>query len=586
MNHKKIFWQIFPAYIFIVVMSLVVVLFFSTAKVKKLSIEQKQKDLESMAMLVAERVPFADESDIDKYCETTGSRIGCRITIVAAGGKVLGDTERKPQNMDNHIDREEIKTAFTGQAGITIRFSDTLKKNMLYVAVPMYDSANNIYAVARVSVSNDSINEVIDNVADSIIKTGFITALVAAVVSLIISRQISRPLAALRDGALRFKAGNLEHRLAVEGSYESATLAVTMNNMAYELDRRIKDITQQRTRQQAILSSMTEAVVAVDNHKIVIMANEAAMDMFNMPSDCVGRSLEQAARHSELHSIVDMMLLEKSAILNKEITIFKDAAQIILQTHATMLTSGDEQIGVLVVLNNVTQIKKLENIRKEFVANVSHELKTPITSIKGFVETLRDGAINDTQNAVKFLDIISRQTLRLESIIEDLLALSRIEQLEDGSQIELQMQSVKPVLAGAVAICRKKADDKSISINMRCDDDVAASLNRNLLEQAVVNLIDNAIKYSDSGAVIDVSAALEGKRVVINVKDSGCGIPQAEFPRLFERFYRVDKARSRDLGGTGLGLSIVKHIVNAHKGSVTVESKVAVGSTFTIKIPV
>ncbi len=585
MSHKKIFSQIFPAYIFIVVMSLGVVLFFSTREVRKLSIEQKQKGLEMMAMLVAERVPLAAESQIDNYCETMGKRIGCRITIVTDGGKVLGDTEKKPQSMDNHIDREEIKAALAGRTGITIRFSDTVKKSMIYVAVPIFGDDGGVKAVARVSVANNLVNEMIDKVADSIIKVGIVTAAAAALLSLIVSRRISRPLISLRAGAERFAAGNLEHRLAVDGSYETAVLAVSMNKMAYELDRRIKDVTEQRARQQAILSSMTEAVVAVDNNKIIIMANDAAVDLFNMQPDCVGRVIEQAVRNSELHSIVDLMLMEKSAILNKEITIFKDTRQIILQTYATLLTGGDEQLGVLVVLNNVTQLKKLENIRKEFVANVSHELKTPITSIKGFVETLRDGAINDAENALKFLEIISRQTQRLESIIEDLLALSRIEQLEDGSRLELERQSVRPILSGAIAICRKKADDKSISINMRCDKDNPLAVNRNLLEQAVVNLIDNAIKYSENGAAIDVAAAVEGGWAVITVQDNGCGIPQTEFARLFERFYRVDRARSRELGGTGLGLSIVKHIVNAHKGTVTVESKVGLGSTFTIKLP-
>ena len=585
MAHKRIFWQIFPAYMVVAVLSILTVLFFSTKEIEKQNLLQMQKDLEAMARLVADRVSIAEESRIDAYCDKLGSKIGRRITVVSSTGRVLGDSEKKPSSMDNHIDRKEIQVALKGEVGINIRFSDTLKQKMLYVAVPVVDEDGHVSAVARVSVSNEFINEIIGSVVDGIIGVGLLTAIAAAVVSILISRRISEPLVVLRQGAEQFKTGDLKHRLSVEGCYETATLAHTMNNMANELDNKINDIINQRTRQKAILSSMTEAVVAVDNTKTLIMANGAARELFDIPDDSIGRVLEQVARNPELHQVVDTMLKHRSSILDEEITIFKNNQPAILQVHATVLSSETEDIGVLVVLNNVTQLKKLENVRKEFVANVSHELKTPITSIKGFVETLRDGAINDSQNAVKFLDIIARQTNRLESIIEDLLALSRIEQLEDVKQVELEKQTVKPVLSAAISVCQKKAKDRSVNIHCDCNEAVEARINRNLLEQAVVNLVDNAVKYSDKEQDVLVSAVTEDDAVVIKVKDHGCGIPEEEFARLFERFYRVDKARSRELGGTGLGLSIVKHIVKAHKGSVTVKSKPGEGSEFCINLP-
>jgi two-component system, OmpR family, phosphate regulon sensor histidine kinase PhoR len=585
MANKKLFWQIFPASISIILLVVISVMFFSTRVIKKHNIASIRNDLESMAKLVADRVLITDDEFIDDYCNKLGEQINRRITVVSTTGKVLGDTEKRPNAMDNHIDRPEIQVSLRGDIGSSMRFSDTVKKYMLYVAVPVVSPDDEIVAVARVSVSDESVNAVIDSVVDSIIWIGFFTSLAAAAAAVVISDKMSKPLVILRKGAEEFKRGNLKHKITVEGNYEAAKLALTLNSMAKDLDAKIYDITAQRTRQDAILSSMTEAVVAVDNARTLIMANEAARDLFNIPANAIGRSLEQVARNPQLRQIVDIMLKERSSILDKEITIFKDNDPLILLVHATVLSSDEEDIGVLVVLNNVTQIKKLENIRKEFVANVSHELKTPITSIKGFVETLRDGAVNDTENATKFLDIIARQSNRLESIIEDLLALSRIEQLQDQQEVELVVGCVKPVLSAAIAVCQRKADDKSISIECSCEDNVITAINRNLLEQAVVNLIDNAVKYSDSGQKVEVFGNTDDDYVVIRVRDHGCGIPQDEFPRLFERFYRVDKARSRDLGGTGLGLSIVKHIVKAHKGTITVSSELGKGSEFCLRLP-
>lgn len=585
MKRRKIFWQIFPAYIAVVIASLAAVLYFSAKEINDLSLQEKQRNLTAMAKIVAERVSVMQEAGIQDYCKDIGESAGVRITIIDSKGKVLGDTDKKPRMMDNHIDREEIQDALNGETAMNLRYSDTTKMQMLYVAVPMYNQSGKIEAVARVSVSNESVREVIDGVTDSVINAGIITALIAAVVSLLISKRISSPISSLREGAKRFRQGQLEYRLPTEGSYETVSLAKTMNEMADELNKRIKHITEQQAKVNAILSSMTEAVIAVDNRNVVIMANNAAIELFDMPVDCVGRTIEEAARDPQLQKTIEKMIADKTDVCDTELMIFKQGRQIVLQVHGTLLLIEDIQIGVLVVLSNVTRIKRLENIRKEFVANVSHELKTPITSIKGFVETLRDGAINDKENAAKFLDIIARQTSRLEAIIEDLLALSRIEQMQDNTEVELEKSFVKPIVYGAVAACKLKADNKGISVNVSCDDQAMAKVNPNLIEQAIINLIDNAIKYSDNGQKVEVYGQIEDGKTVITVKDYGCGIDADDLERIFERFYRVDKARSSSLGGTGLGLSIVKHIVNAHKGRVDVQSKQGEGSSFKIILP-
>jgi two-component system phosphate regulon sensor histidine kinase PhoR len=242
-------------------------------------------------------------------------------------------------------------------------------------------------------------------------------------------------------------------------------------------------------------------------------------------------------------------------------------------------------VGVLVVLNDITRLRKLENIRKEFVANVSHEIRTPITAIKGFVETLRDGAMQNPQDGERFLGIIQNHVLRLEALVEDLLSLSRIEEETEREEIVLEEKPLKEVLAGALQLCQVKAEPKQIRMELSCAEEVAAKINPSLLEQAVVNLLDNAVKYSEAGKRIWVQVESSPQEVLIRVRDEGCGIEKQHLERLFERFYRVDKARSRKLGGTGLGLAIVKHILEAHGGRVTVESQPGRGSTFTLHLP-
>ncbi|MEX2561444.1 MAG: ATP-binding protein, partial [Pirellulales bacterium] len=254
--------------------------------------------------------------------------------------------------------------------------------------------------------------------------------------------------------------------------------------------------------------------------------------------------------------------------------------------HGTALRdAGGHSIGAVIVLNDVSRLRQLENMRRDFAANVSHELKTPVTSIKGFVETLLDGAMRDSQDSERFLRIIARQADRLDSIIEDLLSLSRIEKEGDAADLVLTLAELRGVLESALHDCDSKASERGIRIALSCDDGLQARINPPLLEQAVTNLLDNAIKYSEPAGEVQLSGQTAGGEVLIVVRDQGCGIAEEHLSRLFERFYRVDKARSRKLGGTGLGLAIVKHIVLAHRGQVTVESAPSAGSTFTIHLP-
>jgi two-component system phosphate regulon sensor histidine kinase PhoR len=355
--------------------------------------------------------------------------------------------------------------------------------------------------------------------------------------------------------------------------------------MAEQLQERIRTTVRQSNEQNAVVGSMVEGVLAVDLQERIISVNKATCQLLGIDQvQAQGRSLQEVIRNADLRRFVTRVLRGNQAI-DDDVVLHGTHEGVLQARGAVLHDAGGNAIGAVVVLNDVTEFRRLEHIRRDFVANVSHELKTPITSIKGFVETLLDGGMHNAEDTERFLKIVAKQADRLNSIIEDLLSLSKIEQGEDTSDILLMNAPLGDVLAAAVHECEGRAAEREIQIRMACNDDVFAKVNGPLLEQAIINLLDNAIKYSEPGHEVQLLGSQTGGEVTITVADSGCGISAEHLPRIFERFYRVDKARSRKLGGTGLGLAIVKHIVQAHGGRVAVKSAPGVGSTFTIHLP-
>jgi two-component system phosphate regulon sensor histidine kinase PhoR len=329
---------------------------------------------------------------------------------------------------------------------------------------------------------------------------------------------------------------------------------------------------------------MDEGVLAVDHTGKILSLNDACGRLLGVEAEKVrGRLVHEVVRTHNLLEFVDRTLLSAARV--EEDVELRQPDNRWIHAHGTLLHDpAGNKIGALIVLHDITRLRHLENVRRDFVANVSHELRTPITSIKGFVETLLAEELGDKETSLRFLRIVLKQADRLDAIINDLLLLSRVERGSDEHAIELEPEPICPVLRSAVEMCERKATDKQVRIELSCADDLAASINAPLLEQAVVNLLDNAIKYSTPGSQVRIAATADAAEVVIRVQDEGCGIEAKHLPRLFERFYRVDKARSRELGGTGLGLAIVKHIVAAHRGTVEVQSSVGRGSTFAIRL--
>ncbi len=585
---KRLLWQLYPSYLLITLISLMAVSLFASSAFKQFFLERTAADLISRAHLLEKQmgnyIAPLDEMSVDSICKAVGEQSLTRITVILPSGKVVGDSEEAPENMNNHADRFEVAEALLGNVGTSNRYSSTLRQDMMYLAIPL-EKNNEVIAVLRTSIPITSIYDELKSIQ---IQIGFgylLIALLAAGVSLFVSKRISRPIEEMKKGAEQFARGDLAYRMPVPDTEEMRGLAEAMNQMAAQLDDRIKTAIKQRNELEAVLSSMEEGVIAIDRDEKIISINQAAARMFKSnPSDLEQLSIQEVIRNTELQKIV------KSALgsgdhTEGDIVLYQDEESILNVQTASLIDENERFIGILIVLNDVTRLRRLENMRKEFVSNVSHEIKTPLTAIKGFVETLSCGAMENPDKAKRFLNIIEKHVNRLVAIIEDLMRLSVIEQKDKNEDIKLEKGKIRSVIKTAIQVCQAKAEAKKIKVNLICPEYISAGIDPPLLEQAAVNLLDNAIKYSEAGGLIQIEAITTDTEVCISFKDYGIGIPKEHLPRLFERFYRVDKARSRKLGGTGLGLAIVKHIIQTHGGNVTVESNPGKGSNFVIHLP-
>jgi len=586
---RSLVWKIYLTYLILIALCAVLMTAYALESAKTFQLRRTRQDLESRAWFVkeaaAERLRRGEKDGIDALCKALGAASSTRVTVIDPSGAVIGESQADITTMENHADRPEVQTALAGSVGASERQSPTIKVATFYVAVPITVDGR-IVAVARVAEPLDAVYSALARTYLSMIAGAAAVAVLAAGIGLLLSRSITKPLFDLKAGADRFARGDLRYKLLIPESREMAGLAEALNVMASQLDEKIRTVNRQKSELQAVLSSMTEGILAVDGDQRIVMTNHAAVTLLGATvSDATGRLLQEAVRNVDVLRVVNDVLSSQEPV-QLEITTRQDGGRLIEVHGSTLRDAAGLKIGALLVIADVTRLRRLESIRRDFVANVSHELKTPVTSIKGFVETLREGALVDPERASRFLDIVAKQADRLNAIIEDLLTLSRIEQESERYEIVRQEVRLCDAVQSAVTLCQPKAEAKNIAVAVACSRDIVAKVNELLIEQAVTNLIDNAIKYSQPGSSVQVQAARTASEVVITVRDRGCGIPAEHLPRIFERFYRVDKARSRSLGGTGLGLAIVKHIAQAHGGTVAVESTLGEGSAFTIRMPV
>ncbi|MGE4519514.1 MAG: ATP-binding protein [Desulfobacteraceae bacterium] len=588
-SKKKLFWQIYPSYLIVIIICTAIGSYYASSSIKTFFYSQVENSLYEKSELFIpvvkkELLNGASQEDLDALCVDAGKRAGLRFTIVDFKGKVLGDTEESPEKMENHRERPEIRAAYSGKKEANIRYSDTLKQKMLYAALPVYIEGN-VAGVLRSSVSLESIGKELFMTNFKIGAAGVIIALLATFISFIFSLKITKPIVEMKNGAKDFSKGNLETKLFVPSSKELGELAETLNLMAEELNERLKTESRNRNELETVFSSMTEGVLALDTNERIMRLNQSALDIFSMQlQEIKNKNVYELVRDSELYKFIRDSVKTENHISSD--LMYGKKKEKILNAHSSPLKDEkNKRIGTLFVIQDVTRIRQLENMRRDFVANVSHELKTPMTAIKGFVETIRESGDLEKERVDRFLSIIDKNVDRLINIINDLLDLSWIEKNEESEVIKFRQESVFEIVDSAVKICEPSAINKNIEIRAVIDPEVKISVNRVLFENALTNLIDNAVKYSDEGKTVKIMAKETSSDLLISVEDQGIGIPSMEHQRIFERFYRVDKGRSRKMGGTGLGLAIVKHVMNIHKGSIELSSVPGRGSCFSLRVP-
>ncbi len=580
---NKIFSRIFTTNLFIISVVVILFLWLFNFYFTSFYYLEKESDLESRAILFSELLgTYTDFRDVDLslICKELKQDTKTRYTVINKNGSVLGDSDENPKSMDNHLSRPEVLDANNGKIGTSIRYSNTVKEKMLYLAI--LQNINGEQIIIRTSVPLNSLKSNISLLTSEIIKSSIYILIATLGISLFISRKIANPLEKMVVNAMAFSKGEFQSRIKPSNTIEINSLAKSLNIMATQLDERIKLITLQKNENDAILASMAEGLVAVDYSNKIIKTNDFFRDLFELKGRAVGLDINNVIIDKKFLKFYKDLANHKN-IDNKEVTIDNIKNKTILCSATMLKDQEDNFIGHVIVVNDITKLRNLEKVRQEFVANVSHELKTPITALKGYVETLKD--VDNDEDKNYFLNILDKQTSRMNSIINDLLELSRLEESVDKGDIEIFENNILDLINDAINECEYAANKKQIKLHINCSSSIIFNLNKRLIQESVVNLIYNAIRYSDNEKIVKVDVKIISNNLHISVKDKGIGIPKNELDHIFKRFYCVDKSHSKATGGTGLGLSIVKHIMNLHSGKVVVESNVGEGSNFTLIIP-
>ena len=511
------------------------------------------------------------------------SKSGARVTIIASDGRVLADSESETGTMENHGGRDEVQRAFQTGEGRAIRESVSVKRPLIYYAV-RESLPDGTPIVLRLALPVEGIDESLWQFRTSLWLWSLLIFLIAGGVALLMSRSYADRVERLREFSLRVAEGDFRP-LSADGTGDTLeALGASLNQTAARLDRTIRTLTEERNLSSAILGSMVEGVAVVNAAERLVFANPGFASILGLDVPPVaGSSLLEVVRQTELIGAVRRVLAGEPRV-ESEISTGTLRQHFFAATVASV--RAGETSGAVIVLHDITELRKLERIRRDFVANVSHEFRTPLTAIQGFAETLIAGALDDPQNRGRFLNIILEHARRLARLTEDLLKLSQMD--ADRLEIEINPVKVSQLVESCYETARHRAAEKELTLTLAPGlsqnlPDVAGDARR--LQEVLQNLLDNAIQYTLPGGKIILNAELKNHNVVFTVSDTGIGIPTADQPRIFERFYRVDAARSREAGGTGLGLAIAKHLIEVHGGRIWVESEVGVGSRFHFSVP-
>ena len=596
MPRTRFVWQLFAGWCALVALVFAACFWLASVQLARLADETQLRRMADAAAGLAALLPDDATAITDESFTAAATELArtarVNFDLLAADGTPLhgapGSAQsRTGQGWQTASEAALFEEARAGRIARASRYDAASGRRVHTVAVSLGAGAAPA-GIMRVTADTAAADRELAGAQRRLLGGYLLTAFLAVLGGYAIARRAARPVRELSTAAMQLASGKFDAPLPVPEAAELSDLACAIAGLREQLVERGLTIGRQGTQQEAVLGSMIEGVLAIDARQRIVSINHGAAELLGLDPDVVlRRPLQEVVRNPDLRRFALLAIDCREPV--EDDLVIRGPRDRTIRLRGTALRDVSGEGGAVIVLNDVTDIQRLENVRRDFVANVSHELKTPIASIKGFVETLLDGAADNPADNRRFLGIVARQAERLEAIIEDLLALSRIEQSEGAGNLPLERVHVLAVLSAAVADCQPRARDRAVTIEVFCDGLLEADVNPALLEQAIINLVDNAVKYSDGGDTIWVDAVAEhvgdGPTVRIRVRDEGCGIDAEHLSRIFERFYRVDRARSRQLGGTGLGLSIVKHIVQAHGGSVAVESTPGVGSTFTIDLP-
>ncbi len=586
MFHSRFYWKVFASYVALVGITSALLGGLAYSRFRHTLRDSFESDLRGQLNSLAAMGPEVFLNPLQEDLEERFTQLGkiskSRFTIIDPKGVVLMDTEADPKGMENHGSRPEVMEALRSGASLVRRHSATLKKDEIYASQAVYREGKVLGVLrAAMPIENEStvLNQLTRNILAAVGACVFIALLLGAWVAV----RITAPLNEMRAVAEGMRVGEYHRRVTRLPRNEIGLLGDTLNRLGAELTVKISNLAHEEAQLRAILSGMVEGVIAVDAGDTILYHNRAAATLLGREGEggLSGKKIWQFLELRGLREVVEQVR-EKRESVQKEIRLTLEAGDRVLNLHATPFETSVSR-GVILVLHDITELRRLESVRRDFVANVSHELKTPLTSIKGYVETLLEGAINDEKHNTRFLEKIHKHVGHLTDLVQDLLALGEIE--SETKRPTLSTVDWNPAIDEVVGRYELELTRRKLTCRRDPSGPVRVVADADGLYQIASNLVSNAIKYTPEGGNIQVRCYEKDGFGCLEVVDTGVGIPEKDLPRIFERFYRVDKARSREVGGTGLGLSIVKHLVGSMNGEIRVESRLGGGSKFTVRLP-
>ncbi|CAD2079461.1 PAS domain-containing sensor histidine kinase [Jeotgalicoccus coquinae] len=586
---QRLWLKITGSYLILSITFILVLWFFISSIIQNTYTDMTEDHLIENAQLVSEVITLGgldeDRKTLDEWTSHFNEEITLRYTIIGKDGTVIADSESDIETMDNHIDRPEIDAVLVRNqdVGSSTRLSDTKDTSMMYVATPVKADGEIIGAV-RTSITTESIDNAISAIWTTLSAILFIILLVSVISAALLSYNITKPINRVINVTKRLQNKDYSARINADYSGEIGNLNTSVNALAASLQAHVNEIEESEKQLNSILSNLVSGVVLIDDKGFVDLTNHATERFLSKhTSKITGKEYSYVFGPLGIDHLIETVI-EDNVKRHDEAHIYFPEERILDVHIAPYYSQGWHQRGAIIVMHDITNIRRLEKMRSEFVANVSHELKTPITSVKGFAETLLSGDVPDKETSDQFLRIIYDESERLNRLITDLLELSKIE--KQAMPLQITDVNVNEIINNSTQTISKFARDKNITLHLpEIDEAVHVEADKDRLGQIVLNLVANAVNYTADNGAIFINVEERTSKVVISVRDTGMGIPAESLDRLFERFYRVDQARSRHSGGTGLGLAIVKHLVESHGGNIFVKSKEGIGSTFTVELP-